>query len=75
MGGLVGVLGVLDHTVPLLDEEFKVGVHVGLELLDGLGRESMGDNLALARVLRAVACVEETPANADEGIVEVSMNC
>ena len=37
MGGLIGALGVLDHAVPLLDEEFQVGVHVGLELQDGLG--------------------------------------
>ena len=72
VGGLVGALGVLDQVVPLLDEELEVGVHVGLELQDRLGGKGVRDDLALAGVLGAVAGVEETTANAHEGIVEVT---
>ena len=54
----------------MLDEKFEVAVDVGLELEDRLGREGMGDNLALAGVLGAVAGVEETALDADEGVVE-----
>ena len=40
-----------------------------LELADGLGREGVADDLALASVLNAVAGVEETTADRDESVV------
>lgn len=69
--GLGVALGI-GHAVPLLDEQLDVAVNVLLELADGLHTEGVGDGLALAGVLRAVARVEETTVNGDEGIVEVT---
>lgn len=43
-----------------------------LELTDGLHTEGVRHGLALAGMLRAVARVEETTVNGDEGIVEVT---
>lgn len=63
-------LGLGDF-VPLLDEQFNIVVDVLLELADRLGREGVGDGLALAGVLLTVAGVEETTADGDEGVVEV----
>lgn len=48
-------------------------MNVGLELGDRLDREGVGDDLALAGVLVTVAGVEETPANGDEGVIEVAV--
>jgi len=56
----------------LLDEELKVAVNVGLELKNRLDGEGVRDDLALARVLSSVSGVEETSADADEGVIEVA---
>lgn len=66
-GGAAG-----DEVVPLLDEELEVAVDVRLELGDGLEREGVRDDLALARVLVAVTRVEEASPDGDEGVVEVA---
>lgn len=58
--------------VPLLHKHFNVAVNVLLELADGLGAEGVRDCLTLASVFGAVASVEETTADRDEGIVEVT---
>ena len=70
--GAVGVGSGLGHVVPLLDEELKVAVNVGLELKNRLDGEGVRDDLALARVLSSVSGVEETSADADEGVIEVA---
>lgn len=70
-GGVAGArvgLGVGD-AVPLGAEQLEVGVDVLLELADRLGAEGVRDGLALARVLGAVARVEEAAADGDEGVV------
>jgi hypothetical protein len=49
-------------------------VHVLFELTDALGAEGVGDGLALAGVLCAVSCVEQTTLDGDEGIVVVPVS-
>lgn len=62
----------------MLDEFFDVRVDIGLELADALDGKGIGDDFALAGVLRAVAGVEEAAAGrfgaggGDEGVVEVT---
>jgi hypothetical protein len=41
-------------------------------LTDRLGRESVGNSLALASVLRTVASVEQTTTDGNERIIEVA---
>lgn len=60
---------LLGHTVPLLHQHLQIGVHVLLELADRLGAEGVGNRLALAGVLGAVARVEEAALDRDECIV------
>ena len=57
----------------MCDQLFEVVVHVLLELADGLGAEGVGHGLALAGVLRAVAGVEETALDRDEGVVVLTI--
>lgn len=45
------------------------------ELEDRLGREGVRDSLALARVLSAVAGVEQTAADRDKGVVVFAVGC
>ena len=54
---------------PAVHEHVEVGVDVLLELANGFGGEGVRHDLALPGVLGAVACVEETAVDADEGIV------
>ena len=71
----VASLGVgleVGHLSPLLDEHLDVAMDVLLELANRLGAEGVRDNLALARVLGTVARVEETAADRDESIIEVT---
>jgi hypothetical protein len=44
-------------------------------LANGLGTEGVGDSLALAGVLGTVTGVEQTTADRNEGIVEVTGYC
>lgn len=59
--------------VPLALQLLEIVVDVLLELADGFCGESVGDGLALAGVLGAVARVEEAAADGDEGVVVVAV--
>ena len=74
-GGIpgAGVPLLVGDTFPLLDEEPEVGMDVLFELADGLCAEGVGDGLALASMLSAIAGVEETAADRDKGIVVLSI--
>jgi hypothetical protein len=48
-------------------------VDVGFKFNDVFLRENVGDNLALASVHVAIACIEDTPPNGHEGIIEVGL--
>jgi hypothetical protein len=65
-------LGIVGNGVPLSDEDLKVLVHVDLELADGFGGECMRDGLAFASVLSAIAGIEETALDGNEGIVKIT---
>ena len=54
---------------PFRHEHVEVGVDVLLELADGLRGEGVRDDLPFAGVFGAVARVEETALDADEGVV------
>lgn len=71
----LGVTLQVRHLLPLLHELLDVAMNVLLELSNGLGTECMGDGLALAGVLGTVTGVEQTTANRDKGIVEVTGIC
>lgn len=65
--------GSIKEPVPLLDEHVDVEADLGLELDDTLLGEDVGDDLALAGVLIAVAGVEDAAADGDEGVVEFGL--
>lgn len=65
-------VGILDNSVPLLDEELEVLVHVYFELSNALRGERVRDSLALSGVFSSVSCVEEAALDGDEGVVEVT---
>ena len=67
------IFAALAELVPLREERGEVRVDVRLELEHVLLREDGGDDLALARVLRARARVEEPALDGDEGVVEVGL--
>jgi hypothetical protein len=68
----LGVGLQIGELVPLLDERLNVSVDILFELANGLGAEGVGDSLALASVLGTVTSVEQTAADGDKGIVEVT---
>lgn len=76
-GGIagLGVLLRLGELGPFAHEHVEVAVDVLLELADGFGAEGVRDDLALARVFGAVACVEEAALDADEGVVIFTVEC
>nr|POF12806.1 hypothetical protein CFP56_09957 [Quercus suber] len=62
-------LGLLGQPIPLRRQLFEVVVDVLLELPDAFRGEGMRDGLAFARVLVAVAGVEDATLDGDEGVV------
>lgn len=59
------------NAVPLLHEQLNVAVDILFELANGLHTEGMRHGLALARMFRPVARVEQSTADGDKGIIEV----
>lgn len=59
-----------DEVVELLHKQLQVAVDVRLKLRDGPCREGVGHKLSLARVLCAIAGIEETATDGNKGIVE-----
>ena len=58
------------ETIPLVNQLPNIETNLRFELHDRLLGEDVGDNLALACMLCAIAGVEDASANGDEGIVE-----
>lgn len=61
--------------IPPTDECFDALADVRLKGDDALGCKGVGDDLALAGVLSAVAGVEESAADGYESVVEFGFGC
>lgn len=67
--GIVVALCTLCPRIPLLLQLLEVVVNVLLELTNGFRGEGVGNSLALAGVLSAVAGIEEAAADGNESVI------
>lgn len=59
--------------VPTIQKLFHVTKKLGLKFYNAALRENVGYYLALASVIRAVASIEQSTLDRDEGVVELRL--
>lgn len=58
------------HLIPLIQKDIHVVANVRFKFANGLLREDMGNDLALARMVDAIASVEDASFDGHKGIIE-----
>jgi hypothetical protein len=70
---VVAVASLLAELVPLGGEHLEVVVHILLKLTNALRAKGVRDGLALASVLGAVSCVEETALDRHKSVIVLTL--